>query len=136
MNVKFISAIVATSLLTFSAAHAVTPKPEKCPSVSALQAISFEGFEKDNDDGTWAGGVLGNNYDTNDRWTFVMAKIPASDEVDARAKAIDAMSTLKAAPEPVERNGYWVCFYPNDKSYFSFSITPAFGLRAATKMAV
>jgi hypothetical protein len=137
MKLKLIASIVSTALLTVSAAHAMPAKPDKCPGANSLQSISFEAVEQDND-GTWAAGVMGNNYDTKDRWTFVIGKIQANSESDAKAKAVEAAKSLKfrQGPLPIEQYGVWACVYSNAKNYPAITVTPAFGLHSASKLAV
>ena len=136
MKVKILTSIIATTLLTLSTAHALPPKPDKCPSVSALQSIALERAEKDND-GKWGAGVMRNNYDTKDSWTFVVGDIQADDESDAMNKARDAMTSLHFSEGPKPMFDMWFCMYKNDKNYVSVAVNPPLdGMRAITKLKI
>ena len=137
MKVKLLASIVTTAVLAVSSANAMPPKPAKCPGATALQSVSLQLAERDND-GLWVVGVMSNVYDTKDKWTFVLAKIPAASDKDAKTHAAEAMKTLKFAqgPIPVEQYGVWACAYSNAKNFPGISVTPALGFAPAKKLAV
>ena len=103
------------------------PKPEKCPSINAIQSVGINDFKQQNT-GLWAAGVHNNPYDTNEDWTFVMGDINATGIDDVRNKVTTALSTLyfQYGPTPIPQLGVWSCLYNNAAGYLSNAFTPAF----------
>lgn len=130
MKINSMVSVIAATLLSTSLAYAMPPKPAMCPDASALQGVSLDVVQRDKD-GTWAGAVISNKYNTTDKWTFVIGKIPASDEGEARTKAADAMTSLKfdMGPVAVQQFNVWACLYSNAKNYPAITITPALGFK-------
>jgi hypothetical protein len=102
------------------------PKPEKCPSVAALQSVKFE--VTDDANGVWAAGVLRNNFDTQDTWTFVMdgLKVKSSEEALATANAALPGLSFKEGPVEIKDFNIWLCEYATQEGYETFAYTPAF----------
>ncbi|HSW71426.1 MAG TPA: hypothetical protein VLH77_05550, partial [Gammaproteobacteria bacterium] len=69
--------------LFFSAASwaAVPPQPDKCPAVEPIAQSHFLKAEKSSD-GTY-GALMSSYFDTQARWFFVIAQIPATSTEDA-----------------------------------------------------
>ncbi len=86
--------------------------------------MSFE--VTDLEENVWAAGVLRNNYDTQDTWTFVMDGLDAKDSADALIVANSALKGLsfKQGPVEIEEFGMWLCEYNTTAGYPAFAYTP------------
>lgn len=124
MKLRIMNTVLFLSLSQFSFA-ASPPKPNSCPSVSALQTIGVTEIIKE---GLWYGAVKSNNYDTNDKWTFSIGNFKATDENDAKQQALQAVSalTLQTGPVAFNINGQdsWVCVYNDRAGHLASAITP------------
>lgn len=139
MKIKLISsAILSVTVFFASFAYAeLPPEPAKCPGTSTIASVGIENVEQDHQDGTWGGGVAGNNYDTTDRWTFAVIGITANDASDARVKAVASLKSLqfKHGPIAFEDFDIWACFYKTAQGYNAVTVTPALGL-SPSKIAI
>jgi hypothetical protein len=129
----FSSALLSLALIFVQNAYAdMPPKPAKCPSATSIASVGIELVEKDQN-GTWAAGVLSNTYNTNDKWTFAVGPIVASNSSEARGKAIESLSSLSfnRGPIAVEQYNVWACLYRTDQGFMGVAVTPAFGLKPA-----
>ena len=117
MKLKFMARTLLPFAILVSQASFATmpPKPAKCPDASAIRSVGIELVQRDND-GTWVGGVQANKYQTNDLWTFIVGKIPANNETDARTKALKSLNSLRFIQGPFANPQYnvWVCIFGND----------------------
>lgn len=131
--------LIATSVsLAFIAAQAtlaMPPKPAKCPGVKALKTSEFDIAQQDKD-GTWVAGVIHNNYDTKDAWTFAIGKINATSQQDAMDKAEAGLKTLtfQTGPIAVEKYNLWACGYYTGEGYPAVAVTPALGFNTAAQL--
>lgn len=122
--------LLCTSMILFlsqSALAEMPPRPEKCPDVSAIQSRGVADIERGNAPGKWFASVLSNSYHTKELWTFVLGPIEATDENDAKNKAVTSLAslTLEEGPLPVEWLNRWVCTYNNKSGYSAVAVTPA-----------
>jgi hypothetical protein len=132
MKLNMFASALTIALFTISTSHAaMPPKPEKCPGATTFQNVAFDAAQKDNQ-GNWVAGVMSNKYDTKDTWTFVVAKIKATSESDAIAKATASLKTVKFiyGPLPNEEYNIWGCVYSTAAGYPAVSVTPAMGIAA------
>ena len=90
------------------------PRPEGCPSINAIQTVGFDSAGKDNDHYSVC---QTSNYDTSNKWTFVIWRVNASSQYEAYSKAIAALATLSGSPEPEYLNGHFVCRYNIGDAY-------------------
>ena len=100
-------------------------KPSACPSVAAIKKIGLSGNIIQDNDGKWYAGRTSQNYETKEKWTFVIGGITAANKVDAMKKAKDALATLcyRSGPKKAPANK-WLCLYDNNKHYLSGAVTP------------
>jgi hypothetical protein len=114
------------------------PKPAKCPGASSIASFGVDVVESDKD-GTWVAGVLSNNYDTQNAWTFALGKISARNANEARDKAMDSLGSLsfRYGPVAVEQYNVWACLYGTAEGYMGVTITPqlSLGLKSAAHLA-
>src|SRR5438876_154696 len=113
MNQKLVSvALLFLAFIFHQAAFAMPPQPIRCPSVNAIQSVGIQIVEQ-TQSGTWIAGVLSNNYDTTDNWTFAVGEINARNSDDARVKAVDSLNTLsfQSGPISVDEYNVWGCLY-------------------------
>jgi hypothetical protein len=138
MKTNIFSSVILPFAFTFIFAQHGYAKtfhePEKCPSESAIASVGIESVS--NIAGTWAASVAANNYDTNDTWSFTVVGITASDEEDARGKAMESLQSLQymIGPTPVPVVDAWGCVYQTDQGYNAMSVTPPLGLRASLRL--
>ena len=118
--------------LILNSAAAMPPKPAKCPSVSALQTSVFVDADQD-EDGVWEVGVLNNNYDTKEGWTFFLRNLFANGRQDALNRGTKALKTLsfQQGPTAISDFDMWVCNYITAEGYEGVAVTPAFEMKAA-----
>ncbi|STY28339.1 hemin binding protein Hbp [Legionella wadsworthii] len=125
MKLQVMNAVLLLSLSQFSFG-ALPPKPNACPSVSALKAIGVSDMIKE--DGQWYGAVQSNNYNTTDKWTFVIGAFRATDESDAKQQALRAINSLSflSGPEAFNMDGQdsWICGYKDRSGHTAATITP------------
>jgi hypothetical protein len=135
MNIKLVTSVLTAALFALNTANAMPPKPAKCPDPSAIANVGFDVVEKDNQ-GTWVAGVMSNPFNTQDNWTFVVGKIKATSQSDARAKATASLKTLKfiQGPIAIEQYNVWGCAYGTAVGYPAVSITPAMGVSNASTL--
>jgi hypothetical protein len=125
MKLQIITTILFLSLSQFS--FAVQPdKPNNCPSVSGLQDVGVSDLVEEN--GFWYGAVKSNNYDTNDKWTFIIGAFKASDKNDAKQQVLHAINTLTFEAGPIafniEGQDSWACLYKDSSGHSASTITP------------
>lgn len=127
MKLQIISAVLLVSLSQFSFA-ANAPKPNNCPTVSALQTVSITYVEQNDENGLWSAGVLSNNYQTNEKWSFAIGEFNATNEIDAKHQATDSLLSLKLqqGPLPFKINGEdsWICLYSDGSGHTAGAMTP------------
>jgi hypothetical protein len=118
--------LIMTMLVIFGTTGAVyaTPlKPEKCPNVSALQVTSFDEVEQIA--GYWYASINSNNFDTNDKWSFLIQIKSADDENDATTKALEAVKTLRLEEGPINLDEVESgCFYASSQNDKAGAFTP------------
>ncbi len=138
MKTNILSSVILSCAVTFICAQPVNAKtfdgPEKCPGESAIAAVGIESVA--NIVGSiWAAGVMSNNYDTTDAWSFAVAGIYASDEDEAREKATESLSSLQyvAGPISIPIVDAWGCLYQTSQGYQAVTITPPLGLKASLR---
>ncbi len=104
-------------------AHALSPKPERCPSAAEIKAVTLNQFD-DLGDGYFTVFQI-NNYGTSDRWVFGINGVQAKSGAKAIKKANKALGSLiSGINEPVEYKDGWVCIYANKQHYMSAAFTP------------
>ena len=108
---------ISIALLLNSATWAAQSKPEKCPSVDAIQASGFDASAKE--ESGYYTVCKTSNYDTHDKWTFLIYHIKASSRDEATEKATLALQTLSGNPEPTYINGHFGCHYDTKSDYYA-----------------
>ncbi len=117
---------IATSLaLLASQALAMPPKPDKCPSVDALQNSKFEVAGVDYD-GNWVAALRQSNFDTQEAWSLVMLNLEANNEQEALVNATNQLSTLAYNQGPIASPEFesWYCIYNDAKGEKAITVTP------------
>lgn len=129
MKVFTLTTLISLSVIASSAIFSY-PKPEMCPSVAALQSVKFEVASLYSKNNTWAVGVLRNNYETKDTWTFFIDGFKAKDNDDAIAKGNAALTSLSflGGPFHVEQPDFdmWYCDYNTILGEQTMAYTPAY----------
>ncbi len=126
MKLKKMTAILTILFGMSSVVHAMIPKPEKCPSVSTIQATSFDIIkQKKNSENGWEAWINSNNFDTNNDWVFMLDIPNANDEKDARAQALEAVKGLRLFEGPEDMWDFWYCSYMNGQGYGAVAVTPS-----------
>jgi len=126
------AAVLLLSSQTIFASHEIPPKPEKCPSVRALNAVGVNSGALDTQLIGWLAGNNKSNYDTKDEWSFIIRaggdKI--INETDAMAKGNALIATLSPdedGPQLINLMGdnyIWGCYYWGERT-FAAAVTPA-----------
>lgn len=118
-------------LATVSITQAAPPKPDKCPSVSAITAAGVDIAER-NDDGQWIAGRIA-RFDTKQQWGFAIGFFDATDRTDALKKANAVLATLTWTAGPIDHpNHKWACGYKSSQGYSAGAITPSFSATLKT----
>ena len=124
MKVQLIGAILLISMSQFSSA--AFAKPDSCPSISALKAVGVTQIV--HDEGLWYGAVQSAKYDTNDNWTFTIGQFEAKNEHEAKAQALNALSSLTLEQGPVsftvEGIDSSICLYKDHAGHTAGTVTP------------
>lgn len=111
--------------LTNATFAALTPEPQVCPSEAAIKAVGVSRNTVQDDDGLWLTGRRNQKYGTQDSWTFVIGKIPASTASEAYDKAAVAMPSLSFQFGPLNGPlGKWVCYYSTAQGYTAVAANP------------
>lgn len=109
---KKINVIIGLVLLPFiiHTAQAAPKKPNKCPSVAAIQARGIDLADATYD--SWSAGVISAKYDTDSFFTFVIGRIVTNDADSAKKIAIESLKNLKFVKGPdALLGGKWNCEY-------------------------
>jgi len=126
MKINLLLAISMALLAT--AAHAIPPKPERCPGADSIASvgITHEIITRDMN-GEWVVLKPSSEYDTTGtRWSFIIGKIKAADEKEALEKAKSSLASLafKQGPYPLQSISRWGCMYHNRQNYLATAVTP------------
>jgi hypothetical protein len=125
MKFKLISASLAVLFSSAVIAGNLPPKPNHCPSVSALKAVGVNAARTmDND---WVAFQSGNRYNTNAEWWFGVGA-GATNAKDAVTQGNAAIGSLQQQGEMEsfddETSGAgWACIYLSN-SAFAVAVTP------------
>lgn len=108
-NATVLTAVFAF-LATMTSAAQATQKPDRCPSIHAIQqfrfVVAYQGSE------SWGASQVYNKFDTNSLWQFAVAGIKATGYFDALDKANRALPTLGEPKGPFSSiEGIWTCEY-------------------------
>lgn len=120
--------LASTLLLTFfilSTSFALTNKPKKCPSETALKNSHFN-FATPQGEKGWVVADLQNKYDTDDSWTFLMFDIKGESEEEAIKIARNDVKNLTFSEGPIEyaQKDRWACIYQSTAGNYAASFTP------------
>lgn len=102
------------------------PKPETCPSLSALKGQAFFMAQKPQEAPGFVAISLG-RYQTKDNWAFLMAFIEADTMLQAIMTANQYLPNISGAPAPmpIEEQNIWACIYDVDGTpYKAVAVTP------------
>lgn len=107
MKTRFL--FIALPFLISQSAFALNDKPEVCPSIAAIQAVSVNQVVHYPD--RWEALGPKNRYNTKDEWQFVMAFRPDIKKKDALLKAKELLTGLFPLNEPQKDDKGWHCIY-------------------------
>lgn len=114
MKTKFILSVISAAILLLGCIKQANAgsKPAKCPSIESIQAVGLGDVLPDPYGwGLWT-GTQTSNYDTNEKWEYIITFTAALDENEAREIFTNAMKTLKLLQGPViSESGSWNCSY-------------------------
>lgn len=110
--------------LHVASALQVPPQPGFCPSVEAIQGLSFLRAEP-LPNATYA-AIQIDSFKTRDTWAFVVANIAATSPQDALNRATAALSSLAFERGPIyfPQHNVWACLYKIRSNYLARAITP------------
>ncbi len=117
--------LLIASLLIPTLAFAFSNRPDKCPSVVALQAVPLNLIETTDQANMFRIGVAHNQYDTTNDWSFIMNDVFGTSKIDAWQRANIALQTLSFVSGPsVQMDGAaWSCSYHNDSGVVATAST-------------
>jgi hypothetical protein len=127
LRIVLLSFLMAFTQLSFAQ---MPPKPDSCPSASALQGVPFIFAQKPDEAPGFMAIAMPSNYGTNDTWGFLMGFIDAKDAFEAVMTANQHLGGVYGDPEPfpVEDQNVWICGYGvKDTPYQAIAVTPLSG---------
>ncbi len=116
--------IFAFLLLFLSQFSFASPIPKGCPSIASLQPVAIDEF-KEMEAGAWFGIVRSNDYQTDNKWTFIVI-VPGANENEAKQNTSIILSRLNLIEGPEAYEEHWRCRYYDDGGYMpmAVAITP------------
>ena len=125
MKLRVFLSIILLSFTQWALAE-MPPKPESCPSASALSSQPF--FMAQQPEGMSGYVVMSlGKYRTNDAWAFLMGFIDADNILDALLIGNQQLPNISGTPDPVpyEEQEIWLCPYTVEGTdYQAVAITP------------
>lgn len=117
--IKLLSiAVLAVSLPAFA------EKPERCPDVSAINAVKFKQSNVKNENGAWTMSSGIRQFDTKEAWMFILYGIQAENQKEAFDKGLVAIKSLTYMQGPEEvMLGSWACAYRTSEGYMATAVT-------------
>lgn len=132
-----LAAILAlSSIAGFAFAnHQQVPLPERCPSVSAIQAVGVSRNVIQGNNLVWYAGRRNQQYGTNNSWTFILGSIVAPTANTAYNNAVAGLTTLAFQLGPFKGPlDKWVCLYNTAQGYIGVTITTPIALTENTAL--
>src|SRR5687768_1166049 len=99
-------------------------KPNACPAVTSIQAEGLSDAVSADPNGwnLWV-GTQTSNYDTSEKWNFIIAFTTASDKEDAIDTFTTVMKSLNLLAGPIPTLNGWTCEYTTSSSRISAHAT-------------
>lgn len=106
---KFKSLAVSFLLLAAQPVFAAQQEQPACPDLNKIKATKLDFVEPSI--GGWMAVILHNNFDTKDKWSFLIYLKHATNHEEAVIEARDTINALTNLDHPEYEGGLWNCYY-------------------------